>query len=119
MSAEITFKPDHKSIQASPGMTLLEAARRAKVHIRTRCDGKAACLMCKVQLSPEAMHGLQPMNTNERLKLGSLAEEGYRLACQAKVTGKSAVTVTVPEDPLKSAIRRQLERQQHEEEDWP
>ncbi|MEK8127411.1 2Fe-2S iron-sulfur cluster-binding protein [Paenibacillus filicis] len=117
MSAEITFLPDGKSVQAKVGMTLLEASRRSKVHIRTRCGGKAACLMCKVQVAPEAAEGLQPMNTNERLKLGSLAEEGFRLACQAKVTGKSPVTATVPEDPLKSAIRRQLERQQ--EEDWP
>lgn len=54
------------------------------------------------------------MNDNERLKLGSLAEEGIRLACQAKATGN--VTVHIPEDPLKAAIRAQLAKQQEEED---
>ncbi|SDC40076.1 ferredoxin, 2Fe-2S [Paenibacillus sp. UNCCL117] len=115
MKAEILFKPDGKTVQARPGTSLLDAARRAGVAIRTRCGGKAACLMCKVQVAPDAQQGLQPMNTNESLKLGSLAEEGFRLACQAKATGKAGVCVLVPEDPLKSAVRRQLERQQEEE----
>ena len=46
---------------------------------------KAACLMCKVKVDDQM--GLAPMNTNERLKLGSQADEGIRLACQARVTG--------------------------------
>ncbi|WP_159882988.1 2Fe-2S iron-sulfur cluster-binding protein [Paenibacillus puerhi] len=117
MAAEIRFMPGAVTVQAKPGTTLLDAARRGKVPVRTRCGGKAACLMCKVQIASDAQQGLAPMNTNERLKLGSLAEEGYRLACQAKVNGTAAVSVTVPEDPLKSAVRRQLERQQ--EEEWP
>lgn len=111
--AQITFFPDNKTVQVAPGTTILGAAAKAKVHIRTRCSGKAACLMCKVTVCGDAS-GLAEMNKNEHLKLGSLGEEGYRLACQAKITGD--VTVTVPEDPLKSAIRRQLEKQQ--EEGW-
>lgn len=68
--------------------------------------------MCKVHVREQS--GLAPMNRNERLKLGSLAEQGVRLACQAKVFGD--VTVIVPEDPLKAAVRAQLAKQQ--EEDW-
>jgi 2Fe-2S ferredoxin len=68
--------------------------------------------MCKVNVQDQ--HGLAPMNDNERLKLGSLAEEGIRLACQAKATGN--VTVHIPEDPLKAAIRAQLAKQQAEED---
>ncbi|MBP1155252.1 MULTISPECIES: 2Fe-2S iron-sulfur cluster-binding protein [unclassified Paenibacillus] len=115
MTAEITFMPDDKSIQARPGTTVLDAARKARVHIRTRCSGKAACLMCKVRVTQGGDAGLTAMNVNERLKLGSLYDEGYRLACQAKLSGQGPVTVSVPEDPLKSAIRRQLEKQQEEE----
>ncbi|MED4601447.1 2Fe-2S iron-sulfur cluster-binding protein [Paenibacillus validus] len=116
MSVEIKFMPDGKSTPARAGTTLLEAARRAKVHIRTRCAGKAACLMCKVCIDPDAQTGLQPMNANERNKLGGLQEQGYRLACQAKANGQAPVIVTVPEDPLKSAVRKLLDQQQ--EEDW-
>ncbi|TVY11603.1 2Fe-2S iron-sulfur cluster-binding protein [Paenibacillus cremeus] len=109
---QITFLPDNKKVQVAPGTTVLGAAAKAKVHIRTRCSGKAACLMCKVRVTSGS--GLAGLNTNERLKLGGMDNEGYRLACQAKITGD--VTVTIPEDPLKAAIRKQLEQQQ--EEGW-
>jgi 2Fe-2S ferredoxin len=104
---DVHFWPDNKSIKVRPGTTLLDAGNRAKVHIRTRCGAKAACLMCKVKVTDQS--GLAPMNTNELLKLGSLGDDGIRLACQARVIG--AVQVTIPEDPLKAAIRAQLARQ--------
>ncbi|WP_282935639.1 2Fe-2S iron-sulfur cluster-binding protein [Paenibacillus sp. RC67] len=111
MTARVTFLPDDRSVDVRAGTTLLDASRRARVQVRTRCGGKAACLMCKVIV--EDSSGLGPPNQNERLKLGGLQEQGYRLACQAKVTGD--VTVTLPEDPLKAAIRKQMERQQEED----
>ncbi|MCS7462459.1 2Fe-2S iron-sulfur cluster-binding protein [Paenibacillus doosanensis] len=108
--ARVTFLPDGKSVEVRPGTTLLDASRRARVTIRTRCGGKAACLMCKVTAGDQ---GLAAANQNERLKLGGLLEQGFRLACQAKVTGDCLITL--PEDPLKAAVRKQLERQQEEE----
>ena len=44
-----------------------------------------------------------------------MIEDGTRLSCQAKVCGQ--LSVEVPEDPLKAAIRKQLERQQ-QDDDW-
>lgn len=114
MASEITFMPGGKSIQARPGTTVLDAARKARVHIRTRCSGKAACLMCKVKVIEGGESGLNAMNVNERLKIGGLYEDGYRLACQAQLSGQGPVSVLIPEDPLKSAIRRQLEKQREE-----
>lgn len=111
MTARVTFLPDGRSINVRAGTTLLEASRKARVQIRTRCGGKAACFMCKVFV--EDSSGLAGPNQNERLKLGGLQEQGYRLACQAKVTGN--VTVMLPEDPLKAAIRKQMEQQREEE----
>lgn len=111
---EVDFQPVGKKIQVRSGTTLLDAGRRAGVPIRTRCGGRAACLMCKVTL--ERNHpGVTPPTLNERRKLGSDLERGMRLACQTRVAGD--LTVTVPEDPLKAAIRKQLARQQ-EEDHW-
>ncbi|MEX2416193.1 MAG: 2Fe-2S iron-sulfur cluster-binding protein [Paenibacillaceae bacterium] len=107
MQDEVVFLPDNKRVKVRRGTTLLEASRSAKVSIRTRCGGKAACLMCKV-IVPE-QSGLESPNKNERLKLGSLVDDHYRLSCQAKVCGD--VTALIPEDPLKAAIRRQLAQQ--------
>jgi len=115
MGIHVTFLPGGKTTEVRAGTTVLDASRKARVQIRTRCGGKAACLMCKVIVMDEHAPCLAPVNQNERLKLGVLLERGYRLACQAKVTG--SVTVTIPEDPLKAAIRKQLEMRQEEEEE--
>jgi 2Fe-2S ferredoxin len=110
MNPQVHFQPDDKKILVRRGTTLLDAGRRARVNIRTRCGGKAACLMCKVRVDDQS--GLSPIKRNEELKLGGLQHDGFRLACQACVTGP--VTVHVPEDPLKAAIRAQLARQREE-----
>jgi 2Fe-2S ferredoxin len=112
----VTFQPDNRSISVRPGTTLLDASRRAKVNIRTRCGGVAGCLMCKVNVPSDQENYLQPPTEAESRKLGSLLEEGIRLSCQARVKGD--VTVTVPEDPLKAAIRKKLAEQQQEKDDW-
>lgn len=111
MSPEITFLPDKKTIQVRPGTTLLDAGRRARVSIRSRCGGNASCLMCK--LIVEDQSGLAPMSQNEALKLGDLKDHSYRLACQARV--HKDVQVAIPEDPLKAAVRAQLAKQQEED----
>lgn len=112
MLPEVHFYPDHRKIQVRAGTTILDASTKARVLVRTRCGGKAACLMCKVIIEDQS--GLSPMKQNEELKLGELSERGYRLACQACVIGE--VHVTIPEDPLKVAIRALLAKQKEEEE---
>ncbi|MFB9329568.1 2Fe-2S iron-sulfur cluster-binding protein [Paenibacillus aurantiacus] len=111
MSAKVplTFMPEGKMVQVRAGISVLEAARRSGVPIRTRCDGKAACLMCKVTTDGQGLSTIQPM---EQRKLAGLDAEGIRLACQAKVCGPAIVCV--PEDPLRAAVRKQLERQREE-----
>ncbi|WP_239614134.1 2Fe-2S iron-sulfur cluster-binding protein [Cohnella mopanensis] len=114
-SIKITFLPDDRSVSVRSGTTLLDASRRAGVAIRTRCGGVAGCLMCKVNVAEDQKGFLQPPTLAETRKLGSMLSEGVRLSCQARVKGD--VTVTVPEDPLKAAIRKKLAEQQ-EDEDW-
>lgn len=113
MNGEVTFWPSGRSIKVKPGTTLLDAARRANVSIRTRCGGKAACFMCKVAVRPESE--LQPIGDMERRKLSGLDGDHFRLACQARVAGK--VDVEVPPDPLRAAVARQLARQAEENDD--
>lgn len=113
---KVTFLPDNRSINVRPGTTLLDASRRAGVTIRTRCGGVAGCLMCKVQVANDQAEFLQPPTDAESRKLGSsLLADGVRLSCQART--RNSVTVSVPEDPLKAAIRKKLAEQQ-QEDDW-
>jgi 2Fe-2S ferredoxin len=112
MLPEIHFYPDHRKIQVRAGTTILDASTKARVLIRTRCSGKLACLMCKVIVEDQT--GLSSMKRDEGLKLGGLSEQGYRLACQACVIGDTHVTV--PEDPLKAAVRALLAKQREDDE---
>ncbi|QGQ96893.1 ferredoxin [Paenibacillus psychroresistens] len=112
MLPTVHFYPDHRKIQVRSGTTVLDASSKARVQIRTRCDGKMACLMCKVIIEDQT--GLSPMKNHEKLKLGELVDSGYRLACQACVIGDT--NVTVPEDPLKAVIRALLAKQREEDE---
>jgi 2Fe-2S ferredoxin len=114
----VTFLPDARRVSVMRGVSLLEAVRKAGIVLPTRCGGKAGCLMCKVSVDPGGSAALRPPADAERRKLGSLLDEGVRLACQAAVWDD--VSVRIPEDPLKAAVRRRLEaaRRGEEEELW-
>ncbi|NIK67703.1 MULTISPECIES: 2Fe-2S iron-sulfur cluster-binding protein [unclassified Paenibacillus] len=113
MSGRITFWPSGTTIEVKPGTPILSAARRAGVLIQTRCGGNAACFMCKVKILPES--DLMPIAEEEKRKLAGLEEEGYRLACQAKVRG--VVQVDVPLDPLRAAVQKLLAKQAEEKDE--
>ncbi|AJY77182.1 2Fe-2S iron-sulfur cluster-binding protein [Paenibacillus beijingensis] len=118
MTYEVTFLPEGRKVSVRPGMTVLGAARQARIGIRSRCGGKAGCLMCKVDVASgggTAGDGLSPAGLLEKRKLAGLDSSRTRLACQAKVTGNAVISV--PEDPLKAAVRRQLEKAEQDEDD--
>ncbi len=110
----VRFLPEDSKIEVRSGTTLLDASRKAKIAIRTRCGAKAACLMCKVTVDDQL--GLHLPNQNEKVKLGSLIQQGVRLSCQATVRGD--VVAVVPEDPLKAVIRAKLAEQQKGDDLW-
>ena len=114
----VTFMPSGRQASARAGTTLLEASRRAGESIRTRCGGVAGCLMCKVRVPDDQAAFLRPPTLAETRKLGSSLEEGIRLSCQARTAGNGDVVVHVPEDPLKAAIRKRLEEQKKQDDDW-
>ncbi|SFB18495.1 2Fe-2S iron-sulfur cluster binding domain-containing protein [Cohnella sp. OV330] len=110
---EVEFGPEGQVANVRPGTTLLEASRRARASVRTRCGGVAGCLMCKVDVPPAYEDALTLPTEAERRKLGPLLEQGVRLSCQARV--RRSLRVEIPEDPLKAAVRRQLERQRSDD----
>ncbi|MEK4511586.1 2Fe-2S iron-sulfur cluster binding domain-containing protein [Paenibacillus anaericanus] len=116
MEYQIKFIPQGRTLKVRPGTSVLRAAREARVFISTRCDGHAGCLMCKVEVEPEHESALTPPSDAELRKLGPLLDQGIRLACQAQICGSAEVRL--PEDPLKAAIRKQLERQKENDDLW-
>ncbi len=108
----VRFLPIDRSVHVRPGTSLLDAARRARVNIPTRCGGQASCFMCKVQVESGPVS--EP-NNKELSKMGELHLTGTRLACQAKVS-ESDVVIELPESPLKLAVRKLLAEQQEGKE---
>ncbi|MFS0722660.1 2Fe-2S iron-sulfur cluster-binding protein [Paenibacillus sp. 1P07SE] len=116
MTIMVRFMPEDRTIRVKAGSTVMDAARLAGIAIRSRCGGKAGCLMCKVSDITPGGQGLLPASELERRKLAGQLGEGIRLSCQARL-GADAV-IEVPEDPLRAAVRRRLAEAQQEDELW-
>lgn len=109
--ATVHFLPSNKKVKVQIGTSILNAALRNRISLSHICNGKCSCTTCKVKLIEGNLSVIQPC---EEMRLrDDLKQEGFRLACQSLVIEN--VTVEIPEDRLKTAIRAQLLKQQNEE----
>ncbi|HUW56864.1 MAG TPA: ASKHA domain-containing protein [Planctomycetota bacterium] len=92
-SFRVLFQPDGRTVDADEGMTLLEAARRAGIHLNSPCGGTGVCGNCKVQLT-DGVGGATAVDEKHFRK--AELEQGWRLACQFRVT--EDVTCLVPDE---------------------
>jgi uncharacterized 2Fe-2S/4Fe-4S cluster protein (DUF4445 family) len=78
----ITFLPDEKSVEVEAGITLIEAAEKAGIHINSLCGGEGVCGRCRVKLNNGKVradkHSISLLSKEE-------ITEGYVLACQTQV----------------------------------
>ncbi|KPL04786.1 MAG: hypothetical protein AMK75_00585 [Planctomycetes bacterium SM23_65] len=92
-SYRVLFQPDGRTVDAAEGVTLLEAARRAGIHLNSPCGGNGVCGNCKVQITD----GLASATDVEREHLReNELEQGWRLACQVHVTDD--ITCLIPDE---------------------
>lgn len=99
----ILFEPMGKMVEAAPGETILDAANRSNVVIRSDCSGVLTCGKCRVVL--KGARGIAEASGGE-LKLLSATELalGYRLACAAELLPVSGIiTVMVPDGGVRRA----------------
>jgi 2Fe-2S ferredoxin len=108
---KVHFQPHDKVLEVRDGTTFLATANQAKVLLKQSCGGKGACATCKVQVRSEGE--LAPHTPMEiRMLSEKMRQDGFRLACQIKVNGDAEVIV--PEDPLRRAVRLQMEAAERE-----
>lgn len=50
-TCRITFMPDEKSVEVEAGITLMEAAEKAGIHINSLCGGEGVCGRCLVRVT--------------------------------------------------------------------
>jgi uncharacterized 2Fe-2S/4Fe-4S cluster protein (DUF4445 family) len=116
----VIFQPWGRRGCVKAGATVREAAQDLGIEIESICGGKGTCGKCKVRVEAgfSRQYGLEsrreslsPINETERKVLPpQQQEEGYRLACQARVYGD--LVVFVPEE---SRTGRQIVRKEARE----
>lgn len=92
----ITFHPLGVTVQVNPGETILEAANRHDIFLRSVCGGNAMCTTCRCRVTAGA-DNLSPMARGEKKRLAEMmAAREVRLSCQAQILGDVEVTIPVP-----------------------
>src|SRR5512145_673752 len=80
-------------VDATPGESLLDLARRHGLHIWFLCDGRGLCRTCECRIRSGGDQ-LSPSSTSECESLSEIRrKEGFRLACQARVESPGPVDV--------------------------
>ncbi|HUS89665.1 MAG TPA: 2Fe-2S iron-sulfur cluster-binding protein, partial [Desulfosporosinus sp.] len=86
---QIKFMPENRIIEADYGTSLLKAAARAEIYIKSGCGGKGTCGACKVVV----LSG-EPLVTGTGNLTSEQISAGVRLACQTMIQGD--LTIEVP-----------------------
>jgi ferredoxin len=92
-------------IEASPGETLVQVARRHGSHVWFLCDGRGICQTCECRVTAGAENLEEPTQL-ERVGLGERRRrEGYRLGCQARLAGSGPVSAVSRAEELRRRAR--------------
>ena len=82
-SCRITFQPEGLSVHVLAGTSVLEAAGDAGIVIDTPCGGKGTCGKCRVRV---VKGEIEPSSGAAEAFSKKELDDGFRLACQSKVT---------------------------------
>ena len=105
-TAMVIFQPSGRRGEVPKGINLIEASRRLGVEIESPCGEKKVCGKCKVRIEEGFFekYGIESSRSHlspwqeeeEKFFNAKEKDQGYRLACVAKVEGD--VLVFVPEE---------------------
>jgi len=87
----VAFYPDDVAVLVEPGTTILQAAALAGIELKSTCGAIGTCGRCAVKLK----QGKIDYRNESRISL-KLREQGYVIACQARVAGN--LVIEVPKD---------------------
>jgi ferredoxin len=83
--SKITIENLGVTIEARPGLSILNSLQYEAQPIHTICGGRARCGCCRIRIL-EGAKGVSPVNKYESVRLEKhLLEDGWRLACQVHV----------------------------------
>lgn len=95
---KVTLLPSQKVIDVFEGETLLHAAKRQGVLIKSSCGGVANCRTCVVKVISGEQH-LSAVEFEEAQLIGNVFHvTRERLSCQIKVSGDVSVDLSAHQD---------------------
>jgi ferredoxin len=93
-----------EAVDAEAGDNLLALARRNASHVWFVCDGRGLCRTCECQV----LSGAENLSSPSKIERDSMSDShrgrGYRLACQAQVTGTGPVSVISVAEELRRQV---------------
>jgi uncharacterized 2Fe-2S/4Fe-4S cluster protein (DUF4445 family) len=87
---EVEFFPDNISSQVSPGQVLSTIIEKLNIDLLFPCGGKGSCGKCVVQFEQSPP---PPTYAEELFFTPNEIKDGYRLACQCKVSVSSRIRI--------------------------
>jgi adenylate cyclase len=100
---------DGRSVEVTPGTSVLEASRIAGIPHASVCGGRGRCSTCRVRVRGE-IHAIDPPSANEMRVLRRIgARPNIRLACMLRPRGAVEVTPLLPPLALAADGRRRVD----------
>jgi uncharacterized 2Fe-2S/4Fe-4S cluster protein (DUF4445 family) len=100
LKAKILFEPIGRIVIIERGESILDAAIRNSIGLRSECSGAQKCGKCKVVIRDQT--GVTALDKNEFILLSQTElSEGYRLACTVRLLPETEkVTVNIPRESI-------------------
>ncbi len=95
-STSIIFLPEGKHLDIKSGSTVLDATRKMGIDIQAPCGDLGLCGRCKIVLGKGKNLAELPAESEKKILSTKELDDGYRLACQCKVSEKGLLSVIVP-----------------------
>jgi len=83
-------------MDATKGETLLEAASDAGINVNSICGGEGLCGKCRVIIREGGQNLSLPTEAEKRALSKEDLNNGFRLACQAKIEKEGLIVIEVP-----------------------
>lgn len=89
-----TFHPLGRTVEVLADESILQAAIRSEIPIRTVCNGRATCAACKVRVVDGMKNTVKPSFLEKSLIGNTWFITKERLACQLFLTGDVVIDLS-------------------------
>lgn len=108
---KVRFLPDGQEIEIKAGETLLQAARRNEIEIKSICKGIPSCAECRVYIAEGENNVSPPSNAELNLIGTAYFVDRRRLACQLRPFGDIVIDLTEQKEKLTRSKQGKTESQ--------